>query len=30
MKNFENEYSKVKENVPDYDEIVKIIDNLNL
>ena len=30
LKNFENEYSKVKENVPDYDEIVKIIDNLNL
>ena len=30
LKNFENDYSKVKENVPDYDEIVEIIDNLKL
>lgn len=30
LKNFENDYSKVKENVPDYDDIVKIINNLNL
>ena len=30
LKNFENDYSKVKENVPDYDDIVKIINNLEL
>lgn len=30
LKTFENDYSKVKESVPDYDEIVKIIDNLEL
>ena len=30
LKTFENDYSKVKENVPDYDEIVKIINDLNL
>ena len=30
LKNFENDYSKVKENVPDYDEIVNIINNLEL
>ena len=30
LKNFENDYSKVKENVPDYDEIIRIIENLNL
>lgn len=30
LKTFENDYSKVKESIPDYDEIVKIIDNLEL
>ena len=30
LKNFENDYRKVKENVPDYDDIVKIINNLEL
>ena len=30
LKNFENDYSKVKENVPDYDEILDIINTLNL
>ena len=30
LKNFENDYSKVKDNVPDYDDIVKIINNLEL
>ena len=28
LKNFENDYGKVKENVPDYDDIVSIINNL--
>ena len=30
LKNFENDYGKVKENVPDYDDIVSIINNLEL
>lgn len=30
LKTFKNDYSKVKEKVPDYDEIVKIINYLNL
>ena len=30
LKTFENDYSKVKENVPDYDEILDIINTLNL
>ena len=30
LKNFVNDYGKVKENVPDYDDIVKIINDLNL
>ena len=30
LKNFEDDYSKVKENVPDYDEILNIINNLEL
>ena len=30
LKNFKDDYSKVKENVPDYDDIVKIISNLKM
>ena len=30
LKNFENDYGKVKENVPDYDDIVSIINNLEI
>ena len=30
LKNFEEDYGKVKENVPDYDDIVSIINNLEL
>ena len=30
LKNFENDYSRVKENVPDYDAIVEIINRLEL
>ena len=30
LKNFENDYSKVKDNVPDYDDILKIINDLEL
>ena len=30
LKNFEDDYGKVKENVPDYDDIVSIINNLEL
>ena len=30
LKTFENDYSKVKENVPDYDDILDIINTLNL
>lgn len=30
LKNFQNDYSDVKDNVPDYDEIISIIDELGL
>lgn len=30
LKNFENDYNTVKEKVPDYDDIVKIINNIEL
>ena len=30
LKNFQNDYSQIKDKVPDYDEIVKIIDRLGI
>ena len=30
LKNFQNDYSNIKDKVPDYDEIVKIIDRLGI
>ena len=30
MKNFQNNYMTIKDKVPDYDEVVSIIDRLKL